>query len=625
MAAAGPQARALQGYQQMANASPQAMQLKRYAEMTAAHTSAASPAIPVQRVHKPNHTGLPDTLKSGIESLSGLSMDHVKVRYNSDKPAQIQAHAYAQGSEIHVGPGQEKHLPHEAWHIVQQAQGRVTPTTMMKAMAVNDDAALEREADIMGAKALGTANYGNLQSCAQKIASDAPIQRKPVPTLAEGMVRWYDDLDPQRTLYDSEEQLRALSPYSLPLTNTADDEENTVLPIYDVRGPHFRTPVNEAETEEEKEHRRVFSKKLQYMAPNAEERFENDVRDSNDESKVRELLIQSLRKLIPKELATMGDLETMDFRQLEVVHAKALYTKGNLASLPSMKKVGKPDPGSSITHLDAMRKGLVSNPEETDLKGKKEALLMRLMPKLVELSHKIRLTHYYDAASEESILDSGRLQSKERRIRKAGGADVPNKSGKLDDKLGNTDHVFFFGEYEEDRDHPSPFRQTRFGGRPEIGDAILNQKPGLDGTERRVSFPLNSVHPTGVHGYVADLNSMPSLNPSAHTFSAMPMHQAQQEAAKDESGDAQGAHLLMDLLRQRFLQSNFPGNKKEDQMLQNLQSMSLKDLYKFLFRMHPGLQKGTPINPQILVPGSVPFQTPGVRFDSPSWDLVHQD
>ncbi len=104
-----------------------------------------------------NNTGLPTQLKTGIESLSGMSMDHVKVHYNSDKPAQLNAHAYAQGSEIHVAPGQEQHLPHEAWHVVQQAQGRVQPTMQMKAgVPVNDDEGLEREADVMGAKALST-------------------------------------------------------------------------------------------------------------------------------------------------------------------------------------------------------------------------------------------------------------------------------------------------------------------------------------------------------------------------------------------------------------------------------------------------------------------------------------
>ena len=102
-----------------------------------------------------NNTGMPNQLKSGIEGLSGVDVSDVKVHYNSSKPAQLNAHAYAQGSNIHIGPGQEKHLPHEAWHTVQQKQGRVQATTQMKEnVQVNDDPSLENEADVMGAKAL---------------------------------------------------------------------------------------------------------------------------------------------------------------------------------------------------------------------------------------------------------------------------------------------------------------------------------------------------------------------------------------------------------------------------------------------------------------------------------------
>ena len=110
-------------------------------------------ALPIQK--KENNTGLPDNLKSGIENLSGYAMDDVKVHYNSDKPSQLQAHAYAQGTDIHIASGQEKHLPHEAWHVVQQKQGRVQPTLQMKGnVNINDDAGLENEADVMGAKAV---------------------------------------------------------------------------------------------------------------------------------------------------------------------------------------------------------------------------------------------------------------------------------------------------------------------------------------------------------------------------------------------------------------------------------------------------------------------------------------
>lgn len=100
-------------------------------------------------------SGLPDQLKGGIESLSGISMDHVRVHYDSAKPAQLNALAYAQGNDIYLGSGQDKHLPHEAWHVVQQARGKVKPTARVQGnVPVNADAGLEAEADIMGNKAL---------------------------------------------------------------------------------------------------------------------------------------------------------------------------------------------------------------------------------------------------------------------------------------------------------------------------------------------------------------------------------------------------------------------------------------------------------------------------------------
>ena len=111
--------------------------------------------MPDAATQRPNRTGLPDGLKSGVESLSGISLDNVNVHYYSSQPAQLNALAYTQGSDIHVAPGQEQHLPHEAWHVVQQAQGRVQPTMQMKdGVPVNDDEGLEHEADVMGTKAL---------------------------------------------------------------------------------------------------------------------------------------------------------------------------------------------------------------------------------------------------------------------------------------------------------------------------------------------------------------------------------------------------------------------------------------------------------------------------------------
>ena len=164
----------LQRLQQLANASPQVAQLQRLQALANSRFGPvaqlaggpeeeeplqgkfATAQLQPQPAPRANNTGMPDQLKSGIESLSGLAMDHVQVHYNSAKPAQLNAHAYAQGSDIHLAPGQEQHLPHEAWHLVQQAQGRVQPTLQLNGgVAVNDDASLEREADLMGARASG--------------------------------------------------------------------------------------------------------------------------------------------------------------------------------------------------------------------------------------------------------------------------------------------------------------------------------------------------------------------------------------------------------------------------------------------------------------------------------------
>ncbi|KJY91645.1 DUF4157 domain-containing protein [Pseudoalteromonas piscicida] len=97
---------------------------------------------------------LPIRLRRGMEKLSGVNLANVRVHYNSSKPSQVQAHAYAQGKDIYLAPGQEKHLPHELGHVVQQALGIVKPTTEVNGIAVNDDPTLEQQATDWGKLAL---------------------------------------------------------------------------------------------------------------------------------------------------------------------------------------------------------------------------------------------------------------------------------------------------------------------------------------------------------------------------------------------------------------------------------------------------------------------------------------
>lgn len=95
-------------------------------------------------------TGIPQGLKARVEERSGISLDSVRVHYNSPAPAAVQAYAYTQGNQVYLGPGQEKHLGHELGHVVQQMQGRVRPTGSVNGLPLNDDASLEREADTYG-------------------------------------------------------------------------------------------------------------------------------------------------------------------------------------------------------------------------------------------------------------------------------------------------------------------------------------------------------------------------------------------------------------------------------------------------------------------------------------------
>lgn len=139
-------------------------------ELTHTVQQGASPqvqqqALPQQQA-EPNNTGMPLQLKAGVESLSGMSMGDVKVHYNSPEPVKIGALAYTRGTDIHLAPKQEQHLAHEAWHVVQQKQGRVPVTTQFKKLAGNDSSALEHEADVMGTKAAaftGTQPVGMVQ------------------------------------------------------------------------------------------------------------------------------------------------------------------------------------------------------------------------------------------------------------------------------------------------------------------------------------------------------------------------------------------------------------------------------------------------------------------------------
>jgi uncharacterized protein DUF4157 len=120
---------------------------------------------------------LPASLRLGMEMLSGVDLSGVRVHHNSRSPADWSALAYTQGRDIHLASGAEPHLPHEAWHAVQQLSGRARPGA--GGGEINDDPALEAEADRMGARAASAAPAAMPPALMPppNAARDFPIQR----------------------------------------------------------------------------------------------------------------------------------------------------------------------------------------------------------------------------------------------------------------------------------------------------------------------------------------------------------------------------------------------------------------------------------------------------------------
>lgn len=150
-------------------------------EMTVQRYGGETSLPPVKQ--QENRTGLPDHLKAGIETLSGFDLSDVNVHFNSAKPAALQALAYTQGTDIHLAPGQERHLSHEAWHVVQQKQGRVQPRFQLKGEQINDDQGLEREADRIGTQA----NTISAESCTPGLCTDSTpsVYAEPIQMVEE--------------------------------------------------------------------------------------------------------------------------------------------------------------------------------------------------------------------------------------------------------------------------------------------------------------------------------------------------------------------------------------------------------------------------------------------------------
>ncbi|WP_437765359.1 DUF4157 domain-containing protein [Sorangium sp. So ce281] len=105
---------------------------------------------------------MPEAVRERMESAFSADFSDLRIHPGSARATALGALAYTQGSDIHVAPGHwapetgrgQELLGHEIAHVVQQREGRVRATAQTQGVALNDEPALEREADELAQKAV---------------------------------------------------------------------------------------------------------------------------------------------------------------------------------------------------------------------------------------------------------------------------------------------------------------------------------------------------------------------------------------------------------------------------------------------------------------------------------------
>lgn len=381
-----------------------------------------------------NRTGIPTQMKLDFERRSGLSFDDVRVHYNSDKPARIGALAYTQGNQVHIGPGQERHLRHELGHVVQQKMKRITPNKSVSGFPINNDPMLEMMAD------------RQLQSCSVA---------KHVGGLSHSMQIPYTSLQSDQNNFSLVIQCKQIIPLDQRLLAFDADVTEEISELKDLVNQYVALDNTEG-TRKQQEY--LLEQMALLLTNNENSKIKRAWNVIQDEL----FFVQHQNfSLIGSQIDPWEHMAKASY--IRKLNEKAL--RQNL--LPSSDKIMKPEKLIStlsschIKHLeDQLETWRSSNSDDSRILKNQEDLQKKIVNMLTDQGELVHYSHFSSLKiihSSDYLLTNGVLSSKKENSDPKED-EITTKNQDVDfNTIGNTGFVFMFLEKKGD------VRPTRFG------------------------------------------------------------------------------------------------------------------------------------------------------------------
>jgi hypothetical protein len=181
-------------------------------------SEAPAAARPAPRLPSSGGQALPTAVRQTMQRAFGYDFSDVRVHEGPEAEA-MGALAFTRGTDLFFRPGLfapdsdggRKLLGHELAHVVQQAEGRVSATRQLNDVAINEDAALESEADALGARAArgdlaGRSGPGGAEAALAPLrGSGGGVVQRAIGMELETTLPIVLDADYHQALYDNKE------------------------------------------------------------------------------------------------------------------------------------------------------------------------------------------------------------------------------------------------------------------------------------------------------------------------------------------------------------------------------------------------------------------------------------